>query len=114
MNCETCRDSLVAWMEDALDKETALQCRAHVEICANCRAEFAAINRLQERLILRGQASAKVSIVEPVMQRIHRLPQKQERDTFMSRLFSRWGFGLGAAVGTAAVALAFPVEPVRK
>ena len=107
MNCETCRDNLVAWMENALDQETSLECRAHLETCAACRAEFAEISRLQERLILRGQAAAAVSVVEPVMRRIRRLPQNQESDTFMSRLFTRWGFGLSAAVGTAAVALAF-------
>jgi outer membrane lipoprotein-sorting protein len=94
-------------MENALDPEIALQCRAHLETCAGCRTEYTAINRLQERLILRGQAAAEVSLVEPVMRRIHGLPQHQESITFMSRLFTRWGFGMGAAVGTAAVALMF-------
>ena len=105
MNCAECRENLVACVEGVLDHEQALQCQAHLETCAACRAEYAAIASLQQRLVARGQAAAEVSLVEPVMRRVRAVQTEQERHTIMSRLFTRWGFGLSAAAGAAAIIL---------
>jgi hypothetical protein len=109
MNCAECRDNLVACAEGLLDREAMIQCEAHLRVCADCRSEQQAIVSLQQRLIARGQAAAEVTIVEPVMQRVleHKEP---ERETIMSKLLKhRWGFGLSAAAGAAAIFIAIIV-----
>ena len=113
MNCAECRDHLVACLEGLLDAEQSRQCQAHLESCEACRAEHAALGRLQERLAARGRVAAEVSLVEPVMRAVHQRQIEPERTTLMSLLFkSRWGFGLGAAASAAAailiIALATP------
>ena len=106
MNCAECRDDLVACMEGLLDGEKSLQCQAHLETCAACRAEYAAITRLQRRLVARGQTAAEVSLAGPVMRRVFQEQTRPERNTIMSLLMKhRWGFGLGAAASAAAVIL---------
>jgi anti-sigma factor RsiW len=71
MNCAECRENLVACLEGLLEAEPARQCQAHLESCEACRTEYAAINRLQERLTARGRVAAEVSLVEPVMRVLH-------------------------------------------
>jgi hypothetical protein len=106
MNCAECRENLVACLEGLLDAEQSRQCQAHLESCEACRAEYVAINRLQERLTARGRVAAEVSLVEPVMRVLHHKQIEPERTTLMSILFkSRWGFGLGAVATAAAVLL---------
>jgi hypothetical protein len=112
MNCAECRENLVACVEGLLDREESLQCQAHLETCAACRAEYTAITRLQRQLVARGQATAEVSLVKPVMQRVHAIQTERERNSIMTKLFTRWGFGLSAAAGAAAIILiAFLVFP---
>jgi hypothetical protein len=106
MNCAECREKLVACVEGLLDREESLQCQAHLETCAACRAEHAAITRLQRQLVARGQATAEVSLVEPVMRRVHREQFEPERETIMSTILKhRWGLGLGATASAAAIIL---------
>jgi hypothetical protein len=106
MNCAECRENLVACVEGLLDREESLQCQAHLETCAACRAEHAAITRLQRQLVARGQTTAEVSLVEPVMRRVLQEQKKTERETIMSTILKhRWGFGLGTAAGAAAIIL---------
>jgi len=106
MNCAECRDNLAAFAEGLLDREAGLQCKAHLDACADCRAEYEAILSLQRRLIARGRAAAGADLVETVMRRVRQEPFKPERETIMSKLFKhRWGFGLGAAAGAAAILL---------
>jgi len=106
MNCAECRESLVACLEGLLEAEQSRQCQAHLESCEACRAEYVAINSLQERLTARGRVAAEVSLVEPVMRVLHHKQIEPERTTLMSILFkSRWGFGLGAVATAAAVLL---------
>jgi hypothetical protein len=110
MNCATCRDNLVACAEGLLDREEGLQFDAHLEACADCRAEYEAITRLQKRLVARGQAASAVRIVEPVMRRVRRELFRPERETIMSKLLKyRWGFGLGAAAAVTVVIVAIVV-----
>jgi hypothetical protein len=106
MNCAECRDNfLVALSESLLTAQEKQQCLAHLKTCTGCRAEYEAITSLQQRLITRGQAAANVGIVAEVMRQV-REHQKTERETIMSKLMKhRWGFGLSAAAGAAAVAV---------
>jgi hypothetical protein len=108
MNCAECRDNLVACAEGLLDRDESLHCRAHLDTCADCRAEYKAITSLQQSLIARGQAAAEVRLVESVMQRVRQEQSKPERETIMSKLLKhRWRFGLGAAGFAAVVILIF-------
>ena len=104
MNCAECRDNFIACAEGLLDRGEELQCREHLAACADCRAEYELSTRLQKRLLARGQAAAGVAIVEPVMRRVRQEQFKPERETIMSKILKhRWGFGLGAAAGMAAI-----------
>jgi hypothetical protein len=105
MNCAECRENLVACVEGLLDREESLQCQAHLETCAACRAEHTAITRLQRQLAARGPVTAEVSLVNPVMRRVQAMQTERERNSIMTKLFTRWGFGLGAAAGAAAIIL---------
>ena len=107
MNCAECRENLVACAERLLDHEQLLQCQAHLETCAACRAEFKAITSLQQKLIARGQAAAEVSLVQRVMRRVFQERTEPERNTIMSVLLKhRWGFGWGAVASAAAIIIA--------
>jgi hypothetical protein len=106
MNCAEYRDNFVALSEELLSAEEKQQCLAHLQTCAGCRAEYEAFTSLQKRLVARGQMAARTGLVEAVMRRI-RIPQKPENETIMSILMKhRWGFGLSAAAGAAAIAVA--------
>jgi hypothetical protein len=105
MNCAEYRDSLVAYIEGLLDEEESLRCRTHLESCEDCRAECEAFANLQQRLDARGRAAANVSVIEPVMRRVLQNQTETERDQIMTRIFRRWGLGLGAAAGVAVIAL---------
>jgi hypothetical protein len=114
MNCVECRDNFVACQEGLLEREEELQCRAHLEACAKCRAEFGEMAKLQTRLIARGQAAGQVHIVGSVMRQIRGEEFNTEKETIMSKLLKhRWGFGFGAAAGTAAI-LAFILVSMPK
>lgn len=106
MNCAECRDNLVACLEGLLENERAAQCQEHLESCAACRSEYAALTRLHERLAAGGRAAAGVSLVVPVMRRVRNVRIERERDSIMTKLFTRWGWGLGAAAGATAIVLA--------
>jgi outer membrane lipoprotein-sorting protein len=106
MNCAECRNNMVACAEGLLDREETLRCTKHLESCATCRSEFNAIVILQQHLVARGQSAAEVSIVAPVMRRVHAIQPEQEAETIMSILIRRWGFGLGAVAATAAIIVA--------
>jgi len=105
MNCDQCRDSLVACVEGALAEGEVLLCRTHLESCAECRTEFAAVSRLHHRLDARGRAVASVSVVEPVMRRVLHDQTRPASKQIRARVFARWGLGLGAAAAVAAVVL---------
>ncbi|HEY5914185.1 MAG TPA: hypothetical protein VJA21_26660 [Verrucomicrobiae bacterium] len=106
MNCTECQENLVACVEGLLLAEEARQCRAHLESCAACRAEYAAIEGLQQELVARGQRAAEVSLVVPVMQQIRQERRPLDWRAGMGALFTRWGFGL-SAVGAAAAIMIF-------
>jgi hypothetical protein len=104
MNCAECRDKLIVCAEGLLSPDELVHFRAHLERCAECRAEYEKVATLQRRLIARGQAAAEVRIVESVMRRVRREEFQPERETFMSKILQhRWGFGLGAVAAAAAL-----------
>src|ERR1017187_3855065 len=106
MNCAECRDNLVALSENLLNAGDRQQCLAHLETCTACLAEYKAVTGLQQQLVTRGQTAAKVGIVAAVMRRVkEQQPEKQtEREGIMSKLLKyRWGLGLSAAAGAAAI-----------
>jgi hypothetical protein len=106
MNCAECREQLAALSEDLLAGAERRECLAHLEMCAGCRAEYEAVASLQKRLAVRGRAAAGAGLVGGVMRRIRKETQP-ERETIMSKILKhRWGFGLSAAAGTAALAVA--------
>jgi len=107
MNCAECRDNLIACVEGLLGRAEAQRCRAHLESCAACRAESEAVTSLQQHLLTRGQLTAEVKLVAPVMRRVRQEQPKPERETIMSKLLKhRWGLGFGAAATAATVLLA--------
>jgi len=105
MNCNECKDNLVAHLEGALDKATALSCQNHIESCKECSETLRKYKSLQGELGKLGPITADVSLVDSVMNRIKYLEfQKEarepERSTFMSKLLKwRWSMGLGAFAG---------------
>jgi outer membrane lipoprotein-sorting protein len=105
MNCDEFRANLIARAEGLLDEETSRHCETHLETCAACREEQSACDRLHRRLIARGHAASDVSLVAPVMRRIRAVQSEPEGHSIMSKLFTRWGFGLGAVAGAAAIVL---------
>jgi outer membrane lipoprotein-sorting protein len=98
MNCAECLENLVGLAEGLLDPEETLQCRAHLESCESCRAEYDAVSQMQQQLIARGQVAAGISIVDPVMRRIRTIPEKPKRNFLMGALLRhRWGLSFSAA-----------------
>jgi anti-sigma factor RsiW len=65
MNCTECQDDLVAFIEGLMDREAALECQSHLEVCAGCRAEHKAIINLQQRLT-RVLGATKLPSIGPV------------------------------------------------
>jgi hypothetical protein len=109
MNCTECRDLLVALSENLLNARDQQECRAHLEVCAGCRAEYAATAQLQRRLAAHAQWAAGVNLTAGVMERISG-KQTTYWDIIMNKLNRhRWSFGLGAAAGMAAAAAAILV-----
>ena len=106
MNCAECRENLVACLEGLIEGDKARQCREHIESCEGCRGDYAAFASLHQQLLASGRAAAGVSIVAPVMRRVHEQNAANERTSIMSILRTRWGLGLGAALGAAAAVAA--------
>ena len=103
MNCAECRENMVAQAEGCLSPEESLHCHSHLEICAGCRAEYAAITGLQQKLVNAGRTSTKVSIVEDTMRRIQATPPNIQKAITMTSLLSGWPFRLSAVACTALV-----------
>ncbi len=110
MNCTECRENLVACVEGLLLPEHMGQCRAHLENCPECRAEYAVIKGLQRQLVAHGRHAAEVSLVVPVMQEIRRKqhpPSPSTWEALKTKVFTRWGFGLSTIGAVAAIILVF-------
>jgi len=72
MNCQTCKELLVSYMEELLDESQAHEVAEHVKHCPSCQAELKGLQTLQGRLVKNGQAAAQRDLEEQVMNRIIR------------------------------------------
>ena len=72
MNCATCKELLVLYLEELLDAPQAEQVGAHLENCPSCRTELEGLQTLQGRLVANGKAVAQGDLEEDVMNRIIR------------------------------------------
>jgi len=70
MNCEKCKELLVAYVEDLLDESQKQAIESHLKSCPPCRAEADKIVGLRERLITNGKALAQSDLEEKVLHRI--------------------------------------------
>ena len=78
MNCAECQENMVAHAEGFLDPEKSLLHEHHLENCAECRVDYAALVGLRERLMLHAERAAGVSLMEPVMGRIMAVQKKPQ------------------------------------
>jgi hypothetical protein len=60
MNCQQCRENLVAYAEGLLDSMQRSQVELHLADCEPCRAEAEATRRLFDRLVRTGRAAPSV------------------------------------------------------
>jgi hypothetical protein len=105
MNCTEFQDNLVAYLEGLLEEKDRLEYEAHLNRCTSCRTDCEGAARLRKQLAARGNRTADVSAVEPVMLRILQREAKSERTNIMSFLHTKWGIGLSAAAGIVLVVL---------
>jgi hypothetical protein len=77
---------------------------------AEQRAEYGAAAPANEQQQISSPAPAQEFVDEPALRRSRQLRKEnesktQEKDSIMNRLFRRWGFGVGAVAGAAAIAI---------
>lgn len=72
MNCDTCKERLVAYLEGLLDDPQKQQVDDHLQACDACRAELEGLRTLQARLDANGKAVAQSNVEDEVMSRIAR------------------------------------------
>ena len=105
MKCVECREKLIGYIEGLLDEEESRQCREHISQCSQCREEYQAAVQLQQHLVVHGQQSIDISVVDPVMNRVLREKTEMERTMVMKLFHTRWGIGLSTAAAVALVVL---------
>ncbi len=116
MNCRDCQENLVAYLEEALDKEIYHSISNHLSECEECSAELQSFQILNRELSNRAPMTADVSLVGSVMSRIKQLEEQQtfqepERISFMSKILKwRWSMGLGIFAGIAGILLMIMVS----
>ena len=72
MNCTECKELLVAYVEQLLDKSQEKTVYEHVEKCQSCRAEASELKTLQERLVKNGKALSESGLEDKVLNQIIR------------------------------------------
>ncbi|MDH4238029.1 MAG: hypothetical protein OEW48_00560 [Phycisphaerae bacterium] len=72
MNCAECKELLVAYVEQLLDKSQEKTVYEHVEKCQSCRAEASELKTLQERLVKNGKALSESGLEDKVLNQIIR------------------------------------------
>jgi hypothetical protein len=113
MNCAECQEKLVEKLEGLLEAKALHLCQQHLDTCAECQAEADAIAQLHGRLLARGQATAALAMVNPVMRRVHQLQVEPEKVNVMSQLIRRWRFGWSATAVAAVLVMAFLLVTTR-
>lgn len=100
MNCDECRANLPEYGLDTLDEAQALAMREHLIACADCRAELAAFERLDELMAPVEHVSADRDLWAGVSARM------KPRQTAAPRWFApRWQLALAAAAVILALAV---------
>ncbi|MHC4193971.1 MAG: anti-sigma factor family protein [Planctomycetota bacterium] len=72
MNCEKCKELLVAYLEDVLERSDKQAIESHLNTCPPCRAEANEIISLRDRLVTNGKALAQTNLEDKVLNRIVR------------------------------------------
>ncbi len=77
MNCETCKDICIEYIEDLLDAPQKQEVEDHLKTCPTCQAEFQQMMRLQDRLASNGENMANRDIEDDVLNLIIREQKKR-------------------------------------
>ena len=72
MNCEKCKESLVAYLEGLLAEDQQQAVTEHLKDCHSCQDELKQLTSLQERLVSNGKAAAQSDLENEVLNRIIR------------------------------------------
>jgi len=72
MNCETCKDILIEYLEDLLDAPQKQEVEDHLQTCPTCQAEVQQMMHLQDRLVSNGENIANRDIENDVLNLIVR------------------------------------------
>ena len=70
MNCEKCKEFLVAYAEDLLAESQKQAIESHLKSCPPCRAELTQLIVLRDRLAANGKALAESDLENKVLNRI--------------------------------------------
>ena len=101
MRCNECRDNLPEYSLDTLDEAQALAMREHLIACADCRAELAAFERLDELMAPVEQVSPDRDLWGGVSARI-----KPRQVAVAPKWFApRWQQAMAAAAVVLALAV---------
>ncbi len=113
MDCRECQDLLLACAEGWLEAEEAQAVHAHLETCADCRAEAAATRELQCQLLDRGQSLPRLEVEGAVMARIEAVPTPSRPMPLLRRWGLRWGAAAGFLLLATTALLLFRGTPVH-
>lgn len=100
MDCTRIDERIDAWLDGELGERERHGIARHLEECARCRAEYAALIAAVERLETLADPVAPEDFVAAVMARL------AEREPVTSPARVAWALGLAGALGTAASVLA--------
>jgi len=70
MNCEKCKELLVAYVEDLLEESQKQAIESHLNTCPPCRAEANELFALRDRLTANGKALAQTDLEDKILNRI--------------------------------------------
>jgi hypothetical protein len=90
MNCEKCKELLVAYVEGLLHKEQKQAIESHLNTCPPCRAELTQLIALRDRLAANGKALAESDLENKVLNRIVREQSSKLEVSKFSKQIQLW------------------------
>ena len=72
MNCEKCKELLVAYVEELLEEPGKQSVAEHLKDCPSCQSQLTELRGLHDRLVKNGKALARGDLENDVMNRIVR------------------------------------------
>lgn len=84
MNCEQCKELLVAYVEDLLEEPQKQAIKSHLNTCPPCRAELTQLIALRDRLAANGKALDQTDLEGKVLNRILREQSSKLREVSKS------------------------------